>query len=115
MSPNGMFIPKNEEIIVGILITIVAAAKNFIAVFILLDTIVSRINGESNDSSIKNVTIKGIEIEGKEMTSKEMAEKIATREAYGKALAEFGAEYENLVVLDADLAAATKTGIFKKL
>ena len=43
-----------------------------------------------------------------------MAEKIATREAYGKALAEFGAEYENLVVLDADLAAATKTGVFKK-
>ncbi len=43
-----------------------------------------------------------------------MAEKIATREAYGKALAEFGAEYENLVVLDADLAAATKTGTFKK-
>ncbi len=43
-----------------------------------------------------------------------MADKIATREAYGKALAEFGAEYENLVVLDADLAAATKTGIFKK-
>ena len=43
-----------------------------------------------------------------------MADKIATREAYGKALAEFGAKYENLVVLDADLAAATKTGIFKK-
>ncbi len=43
-----------------------------------------------------------------------MADKIATREAYGKALAEFGAEYDNLVVLDADLAAATKTGIFKK-
>lgn len=43
-----------------------------------------------------------------------MAEKIATREAYGKALAEFGAEYDNLVVLDADLAAATKTGVFKK-
>lgn len=43
-----------------------------------------------------------------------MADKIATREAYGKALAEFGAEYENLVVLDADLAVATKTGIFKK-
>ena len=43
-----------------------------------------------------------------------MAEKIATREAYGKALAEFGAKYENLVVLDADLAAATKTGVFKK-
>lgn len=43
-----------------------------------------------------------------------MAEKIATREAYGLALAEFGAKYENLVVLDADLAAATKTGTFKK-
>ena len=43
-----------------------------------------------------------------------MAEKIATREAYGSALAEFGAQYENLVVLDADLAAATKTGTFKK-
>ncbi len=42
-----------------------------------------------------------------------MADKIATREAYGKALAEFGAVYENLVVLDADLAAATKTGTFK--
>ena len=43
-----------------------------------------------------------------------MADKIATREAYGKALAEFGAVYENLVVLDADLAAATKTATFKK-
>ena len=43
-----------------------------------------------------------------------MAEKIATREAYGNALAEFGAKYENLVVLDADLAAATKTSTFKK-
>lgn len=43
-----------------------------------------------------------------------MAEKIATREAYGAALVEFGAKYENLVVLDADLAAATKTGMFKK-
>ena len=40
--------------------------------------------------------------------------KIATRESYGNALAELGAEYENLVVLDADLAEATKTGIFKK-
>ncbi|MBQ8512785.1 MAG: transketolase family protein [Clostridia bacterium] len=44
----------------------------------------------------------------------EIAEKIATREAYGKALEEFGAVYENLVVLDADLAAATKTSTFKK-
>ena len=40
--------------------------------------------------------------------------KIATRESYGNGLVELGAEYENLVVLDADLAAATKTGIFKK-
>ena len=40
--------------------------------------------------------------------------KIATRESYGKALAELGAEYENLVVLDADLAGATKTGTFQK-
>ena len=40
--------------------------------------------------------------------------KIATRESYGNALAQYGAEYPNLVVLDADLAAATKTGIFKK-
>ncbi len=43
-----------------------------------------------------------------------MADKIATREAYGEALAEFGAKYENLVVLDADLAGATKTSVFKK-
>lgn len=41
-------------------------------------------------------------------------QKIATREAYGKALAEFGAQYPNLVVLDADLANATKTNIFQK-
>ncbi len=40
--------------------------------------------------------------------------KIATRESYGNALAELGAEFENLVVLDADLATATKTGVFKK-
>lgn len=40
--------------------------------------------------------------------------KIATRESYGNALAELGKEKENLVVLDADLAGATKTGIFKK-
>ena len=40
--------------------------------------------------------------------------KIATRESYGNALVELGRENENLVVLDADLAAATKTGIFKK-
>lgn len=42
------------------------------------------------------------------------SEKIATRDSYGNALVRLGAEYDNLVVLDADLAAATKTGIFKK-
>lgn len=40
--------------------------------------------------------------------------KIATRESYGNALAECGAEFPNLVVLDADLAGATKTGVFLK-
>lgn len=40
--------------------------------------------------------------------------KIATRESYGNVLAELGREHEDLVVLDADLAAATKTGIFQK-
>lgn len=40
--------------------------------------------------------------------------KIATRESYGNALKEYAEEYPNLVVLDADLAAATKTAIFKK-
>ncbi|MBR6696176.1 MAG: transketolase family protein [Oscillospiraceae bacterium] len=40
--------------------------------------------------------------------------KIATRDSYGNALAELGEKLDNLVVLDADLAAATKTGIFKK-
>ncbi len=40
--------------------------------------------------------------------------KIATRESYGNALLEIAKEHDDLVVLDADLAAATKTGIFKK-
>ena len=40
--------------------------------------------------------------------------KIATRESYGNALVELGQEHEDLVVLDADLAGATKTGTFKK-
>ena len=40
--------------------------------------------------------------------------KIATRESYGNALVEVGKENPNVVVLDADLAAATKTGTFKK-
>lgn len=40
--------------------------------------------------------------------------KIATRESYGNALAECGADFPNLVVLDADLAGATKTSVFKK-
>jgi transketolase len=40
--------------------------------------------------------------------------KIATRESYGNALVELGKEHDDLVVLDADLAGATKTGTFKK-
>lgn len=40
--------------------------------------------------------------------------KIATRESFGNAIAEFADQYPDVVVLDADLAAATKTGIFKK-
>ena len=40
--------------------------------------------------------------------------KIATRDSYGNALAELGTEHNDVVVLDADLAAATKTGVFKK-
>lgn len=40
--------------------------------------------------------------------------KIATRDSYGNALVEVGKEHEDLIVLDADLAGATKTGIFKK-
>lgn len=42
------------------------------------------------------------------------SKKIATRQAYGDALAEFGAEYPNLVVLDADLSKSTKTDAFRK-
>ncbi len=40
--------------------------------------------------------------------------KIATRESYGNALVELGKEHDNVVVLDADLAGATKTSTFKK-
>ena len=40
--------------------------------------------------------------------------KVATRDSYGNALKELGASAENLVVLDADLAGATKTGVFQK-
>ena len=40
--------------------------------------------------------------------------KIATRASFGNALVELGKEYENMIVLDADLAGATQTGIFKK-
>ena len=42
-------------------------------------------------------------------------QKKATREAYGEALAEFGAQYPDLIVLDADLANATKTNSFQKV
>ncbi len=41
-------------------------------------------------------------------------DKIATRDSYGNALVELGKAHDDLVVLDADLAAATKTGTFKK-
>ena len=40
--------------------------------------------------------------------------KVATRDSYGNALKELGAEVNDLVVLDADLAGATKTGVFQK-
>lgn len=40
--------------------------------------------------------------------------KMATREGYGKALVELGREHEDIVVLDADLAGSTKTGMFAK-
>ena len=40
--------------------------------------------------------------------------KIATRDSYGNALVELGKEHEDLIVLDADLAGATKTCIFQK-
>ncbi len=40
--------------------------------------------------------------------------KIATRDSYGNALVELGKTHEDLIVLDADLAGATKTGVFKK-
>ena len=44
-----------------------------------------------------------------------MADKMATREAYGKTLVELGAEYPELVVMDADLSGSTKTGEFAKV
>ena len=44
----------------------------------------------------------------------DLNKKIATRQSYGDALAKLGEENENIVVLDADLAGATKTEIFKK-
>ena len=40
--------------------------------------------------------------------------KVATRQSYGEELVELGKEHDNLVVLDADLAEATKTAVFKK-
>lgn len=40
--------------------------------------------------------------------------KVATRQSYGEKLVELGGKYDNIVVLDADLAGATKTGMFKK-
>ena len=43
-----------------------------------------------------------------------MADKIATRQAYGEALVELGKEFDNPVVMDADLSGSTKTGMFAK-
>jgi len=43
-----------------------------------------------------------------------MADKIATRQAYGEVLVELGKEYEELVVMDADLSGSTKTSMFAK-
>ena len=40
--------------------------------------------------------------------------KMATRDGYGNALAKLGHEYDNVIVLDADLAGSTKTGVFRK-
>lgn len=40
--------------------------------------------------------------------------RVATRDGYGNALVELGKQHENVIVFDADLAAATKTGVFKK-
>lgn len=48
------------------------------------------------------------------MAEEKIVKKIATRDSYGNALTELAEEFPELVVLDADLAAATKTGIFKK-
>lgn len=48
------------------------------------------------------------------MMAENTGKKIATRESYGNALVALGAENPNVVVLDADLAAATKTGVFQK-
>ena len=46
--------------------------------------------------------------------AEQTVKKIATREGYGEALKELGAEYPQMVVLDADLAASTKTAVFGK-
>ena len=43
-----------------------------------------------------------------------MAEKMATREAYGQVLLELGEQYDNLIVMDADLSGSTKTKDFGK-
>ena len=44
----------------------------------------------------------------------ELGKKIATRESYGNALVELGKEHEDLIVLDADLAGATKTAFLRR-
>lgn len=48
------------------------------------------------------------------MAEEKVVKKVATREGYGEALKELGATNPDIVVMDADLAAATRTGVFKK-
>ena len=49
-----------------------------------------------------------------EIKGNAVAPKIATRDSYGKALVELGRKHEDVIVLDADLAGATKTAMFQK-
>lgn len=48
------------------------------------------------------------------VTDKNTVKRVATRDSYGNALVELGKEHEEIVVLDADLAGSTKTGVFRK-
>lgn len=70
---------------------------------------------EKQKTEMRDTGIQKKEIRDKDtQTEEKSVKKIATRESYGNTLKELGEEYPNLVVLDADLAAATKTSIFQK-